>query len=414
METATGTASTNDQAIRRLKLFTPRPSQRRVIASTARFMIVDCGRRWGKSLTGLNWLQENAWQNPHSMNWWIAPVHGQAKMVFDVFMRANRNSGCIASVNLSDKRAELLSGGIIEFKSADNPDSLRGAGVHRAVIDEAARVKREAFEDVLRPALSDTGGRVMFTSTPKGRNWFYELWTRGQDRTAWPDYESWLFPTADNPKVPADDIEQARLTLPDDVFRQENLAEFLEDSAGVFRGVSECIGSQASDPVVGRSYLAGLDLAKHVDFTVLTIIDDLGRQVYFTRLQKLDWPYQKEFVAGIIQKYGALLLIDASGVGDPIFDDFQRAGLPVQGYKFTQDSKKRLIQSLMISIEQRKIQLLDEPVQTNELQIFEYQMNPSGTVTYSAPEGYHDDCVIALALANWLRENQARPDIFVF
>jgi phage FluMu gp28-like protein len=361
----------------------------------------------------MNWLQENAWIRPRSINWWIAPIYAQSKMVYRRLVQANRDNNSIKSKSDSELRVELISDGVMEFRSADNPDSLRGEGVSRVVIDEAARVKRDAWEDVMRPAISDTGGRVMFISTPKGRNWFYELWTRGQDKQAWPEYESWSFPSSDNPRIPASDIEQARLTLPDTVFRQEYLAEFLEDSAGVFRNINRCIGSHRESAAPGHNYYAGLDLAKYVDFTVLTILNENGHQVYFNRLNKLDWPYQKQLITEIVKQYGASLCMDSTGVGDPIYDDLAKAGLRVMGYKFTQESKKKLIESLMISFEQERIRILDEPVQTNELQIFEYTINPSGTVSYSAPEGYHDDCVMALALANWARSNTIQRHFYV-
>ena len=399
-----GTMANNEKAEDyKLRLYTPRPSQRLVLNSPARFRMTCCGRRWGKSLTGLNWLQKNAWENGKSINWWVAPIFAQSKMVYRRLIQANGDNEAIKSKSDSELRVQFLSGGVIEFKTADNPETLRGEGVHRLVIDEAARVKREAWEDVLRPAISDTAGQVLFCTTPKGRNWFYEIWTRGQDRAAWPDYESWQFPTSDNPKVPAGDIEQARQSLPADVFRQEYLAEFLEDSAGVFRNVTACIDAdlRQSPPIPGRLYFAGLDLAKHVDFTVLTILDEQGRQVYWNRFQKLDWPYQKRLVTEVCQQYGARLVMDSTGVGDPIFDDLQAAGLDVLGYKFTNDSKKKLVESLMIAFEQRKIRIMPEPIQLNELQIFEYDINPSGSISYSAPEGYHDDCVMGLALANW-------------
>lgn len=270
----------------------------------------------------------------------------------------------------------------------------------RVVVDEAARVSRDVWEEVLRPAVSDTAGKVLFISTPKGKNWFYELWTRGFDPQH-PDYKSWKFPTSDNPKVPTADIEQARQSLPVDVFNQEYLAEFLDNNAGVFRNVKACIGSVAQEPDPAHAYRAGLDLARLTDFTVLTILDENGNQVFFDRFNMLDWAVQKQRIISTVQKYDARLLLDSTGIGDPIFDDLSRAGLAVDGYKFTSDSKKKLIELLMLSFEKGRIRILDEPVQANELDIFEYTIGQSGTVHYSAPEGYHDDCVIGLALANW-------------
>jgi phage FluMu gp28-like protein len=382
--------------------YSPRPGQLDIFKSPARFLIVDAGRRWGKTVTGLNWLLEGVCKDGGS-NWWLAPIYAQSKMSYRQLMSAGKRGGgdkAIKDNSLSELRCEFVNGSTIEFKSADNPDTLRGAGLKRVVIDEAARVKREVWEGVIRPAISDTAGRVLFISTPKGKNYFFELWARGQDGLT-PEYRSWKFPTSDNPQIPADDITQAKSSLPVDVFEQEYMAEFLENQAGVFRNVDVCSTSMQSEPVPGKSYYMGLDLARLTDFTVMSIMDEMGNQVFMDRFNLLDWAVQKERVAYICRKYGARCLIDSTGIGDPIFDDLQRMGLAIDGYKFTVDTKKKLIESLMISFEQKRIRILPDDVQKNELKIFEYNIGASGVVHYSAPEGYHDDCVIALALANW-------------
>ncbi len=381
--------------------FTPRTSQAELFAARERFLVVDAGRRWGKSTAGLNWLLEGVCKDG-GLHWWLAPVYAQSKMAFRELELAAKKGGADASLKKSqtEMRVEFPNSAVIEFKSADNPDTLRGSGLKRVVIDEAARVRRDVWEEVVRPAVSDTGGRVMFISTPKGKNWFYELHTRGQD-TLHPDFRSWTWPTADNPKVPAEDIEQARQSLPVDVFKQEYLAEFLDNNAGVFRNVKACLGAVREAPVAGQSYFGGLDLARLTDFTVLTILDGDGRQVFWDRFNLLDWAVQKQRIITTCQRYGAQLLLDSTGIGDPIYDDLMRAGLNVSGYKFTNESKKKLIEGLMLAFEQTRIRVLDEAVQTNELDIFEYTIGQSGIVRYSAPEGYHDDCVIALALAVW-------------
>ncbi len=387
--------------------YEPRPSQEFVFHSDVRFLIIDAGRRWGKTITGENWLLEGACNEPGSIGWWIAPIYSQSKMAFRELLNAAKRGNAIESIRYvshSELRIEFINGSIIEFKSGDNPDALRGAGLKRVVIDEAARVKRDVWEEVIRPAVSDTQGRVLFISTPKGKNWFYDIWTRGQDPLQ-PEYESWKFPTSDNPKVTSADIEQAKQSLPQDVFSQEYLAEFLDDMAGVFRNVKACMGSVAEEPNEKKTYFAGLDLARLTDFTVLAIFDEDGNQVYFDRFNTLDWAIQIRRIADVCKKYDAYLFVDSTGIGDPIEDALVREDLNVEGYKFTQRSKKALIELLMIAFEQKNIKILDEEVQKNELDIFEYKMNPSGTVHYSAPDGYHDDCVIALALANWGLEN---------
>ena len=388
--------------------YTPRESQRLIFDSSARFLTVDAVRRWGKTITGLNWLLEGVCKDG-GINWWIAPVYSQSKMAFrKLLSAAKKGSGmaAIKSVSHSEMRYEFINDSAIEFKSADKPDNLRGEGLSRVVLDEAARQKREVFEEIIRPAVSDTAGRVLFISTPKGKNWFFDMWTRGQDELQ-QEFKSWKHPTSDNPKVPDEDIEQAKQSLPVDVFNQEYLAEFLEDTAGVFRNIKACLGSEREKPISGKTYYAGLDLARLTDFTVLTILDQDGRQVFLDRFNLLDWAVQKQRIIASCQRYGARLLLDSTGIGDPIFDDLKRIGLDVDGYKFTNETKKKLIERLMISFEQAKIKILTDPVQKNELEIYEYTINKSGTVSYSAPEGYHDDCVIGLALANWALMNKA-------
>ena len=383
--------------------YVPRDSQRSIFVSPTRFLVLSAGRRWGKTVTGLNWLLSGSCELPGE-SWWVAPIYSQSKMAFRKLLSAAKKGKAEAafkSISHSELRVEMINGAAIMFKSADNPDNLRGEGLRRVVVDEAARVKREVWEEVLRPSVSDTHGRVLFISTPKGKNWFYELWTRGQDKLQ-PEFKSWKFPTADNPKVLESDIDQARQSLPVDVFRQEYLAEFLENSAGVFRNIKACITSGREEPLAGKSYFGGLDLARLTDFTVLTILDENARQVYWDRFNLLDWTVQKERIIPIVRKYKARLNVDSTGVGDPIYEDLRRAGLDVQGYKFTAESKKKLIETLMLGFDQKKIAIIDEKVQTNELDIFEYQIGSSGMVHYSAPSGYHDDAVIALSLAYWL------------
>jgi phage FluMu gp28-like protein len=383
--------------------YAPRESQRLIFASPARFLAMDAGRRWGKTITGLNWLLQGVCEQPGEY-WWVAPIYSQSKMAFRTLLSAARKGGAdgaFKDVSHSELRIAYLNEAAMTFKSADNPDNLRGEGLCRVVVDEAARVKREVWEEVLRPAVSDTHGRVLFISTPKGKNWFYELWSRGQDALQ-PEFKSWKFPTSDNPKVSAEDIEQARQSLPVDVFSQEYLAEFLENSAGVFRNINECLGSIREEPLPGKEYRGGLDLARTTDFSVLTIFDTAGRQVFLDRFNQLSWAVQKDRFIPAIRKYRARVAVDATGVGDPIVEDLKRAGLDIIPYVFTSESKKRLIETAMVGFDQKQIRILNDEVQKGELEMFEYRMGKTGTVQYSAPDGAHDDCVIALCLAWYL------------
>jgi hypothetical protein len=162
-----------------------------------------------------------------------------------------------------------------------------------------------------------------------------------------------------------------------------------------------------------RNVVIGCDVAKHTDWTVLIAMDaETGRCFAMDRFNHLDWPIQKERILAFARKYRGRLILDASGVGDPIFDDLKRVYVDIEPFKFTSLSKTELVQRLIVAVEQRKVAWsVGWEVLTAEMRRYEYQIGPSGGITYNAPGGYHDDCVMALALANhrrWETESVGR------
>ena len=161
--------------------------------------------------------------------------------------------------------------------------------------------------------------------------------------------------------------------------------------------------------------VVGCDVAKHTDFTVLIAMDaETGECFAMDRFHHLDWPIQKERILSFVSRYRGRLILDATGVGDPIYDDLKRVYPNIEGFKLTTGSKTELIQRLIVAVEQQRVSWPGERreieqknakaakwgILTDEMKRFEYAITPSGHITYSAPGGYHDDCVIALALAN--------------
>jgi hypothetical protein len=234
------------------------------------------------------------------------------------------------------------------------------------------------------------------------------MWTRGND-PLFPDYKSWAYPTSANPYISKIEIDEARKTLPTLVYQQEYEAAFLDDVGTVFRGVDAIIKGELQEPR-GGNYVMGADLAKLEDFTVLSVLDDKGHLCAFERFSELDWVFQRKRIVALAKKYRANVLIDSSGVGEPIFDELQREQLSVSGYKFTNASKKELVENLSIMIENMALSIANIPELINELKLFGYKLTSGGTVQYCAPESYHDDCVISLALAAWqLKREDTHP-----
>jgi len=394
-----------------LTLYKPHAGQLPLHQSDARFRIATCGRRFGKTWAAVNEIAKNAWENPKSITWWVAPTHNLTQIGFRLLTNAFKK--CVRDVSLSEKRVEWLSGSITHFRSSENWSTLVGEGLKFLVVDEAGRVDERAWTESLRPTLADQKGRALIIGTPKGKNWFYNEWTRGQDK-AYPEYVSWQFPTSANPLIDRAEIDQARNTLPQNVFEQEWLAKFLDRNAGVFRNIDGCVrdyGVFPEAPAEGAEYFGGLDLARLQDFTVLTILDRDRRVVYWDRWQHTSWEVQIQRVMDVTNRYKALIMVDSTGVGDPIYERLERAGLDVEPFKFTNESKKQLIETLSLAIERSMITFPDIPELVNELDIFEYDMTPTGLIRYNAPDGYHDDAVVSLALANWALEKCPQGDI---
>jgi len=346
---------------------------------------------------------------PKQRGWIIAPTFKLSEESWRILKEISPNIA-IQDIKLADRKIIFRNGSEIEFKSAENESSLRGAGLDFALFDESSRISEGSY-NALRPALSDRQGKAIFISTPKGKNWFHALYLRGQD-PAEKEWESWRFSSKDNPYFSIEEYHELKRTLPADVFSQEIEAEFIDDASQVFRNIKDRISGSLEDPKVDEVYFMGVDLAKHHDFTCIIVLNSSKHLVFFDRFQKLDWYIQKAKILNIAKKYNnASIRIDSTGIGDPIEEDLRQANdnlnpfnqdyINVEGFKFTNQSKNQLISSLQLAFETGAITFPNIPVLNEELEAFEYEILPSGNFRYSAPSGLHDDTVIALALSNW-------------
>jgi terminase large subunit-like protein len=199
-------------------------------------------------------------------------------------------------------------------------------------------------------------------------------------------------------------IERKRQTMSRDNFRQEYLAQFMLESAGVFSNFSGFFDHNLSlldGPIEGHLYVAGIDLADKNDYTVVLIMDRLERRVVaFHRWQKTGWISAKIRIADVVKHWSAIAVIDDSGVGDPVNEDLRAMGVPMFPYKITGTSaKNHLIETLQLALENGSLKSPYIPVLKQELEFYESRMTPSGNKTYSAPRHKFDDCVLALSFA---------------
>lgn len=372
--------------------------QRRVADDDSRFKVMACGRRWGKSRLGAALCVKTALEGGRA--WWTAPSYPMSQVGWRLIRQLGRQLPG-ANIRLVDRKLEVSNGGMVQVRSADNPDSLRGEGLDFVVLDECAFMKEDAWTHAIRPALSDRQGGAMFISTPAGRNWFYLLFNRGMD-DAFDEWKSWRYPTSDNPYIADDEIEAARRNLPERIFRQEYLAEFIDDAGGIMRRVREAaVLAPLERPIPGRQYIAGVDIGLKVDYTVISVFDaESKEQVYIDRFNQVPFNVLYDRLEAVYRRFDLqAMTIEDNSIGQPPFEELTERGLSVMPFHTTNVTKQAIIQDLAAAFEHGEIRIIDDAVQINELQAFEGKRLDGGKYKFGAPEGYHDDCVMAMAIA---------------
>lgn len=304
----------------------------------------------------------------------------------------------IEKTNEQELVVYFKNGSILQLKGADEPDTLRGAGPYGVVLDEFAHMKFEAWQ-VIEPIIRANGGWAWFIGTPKGRNHLYDFYNRGQEGHK--EWKSYILKASTSGVIPIDQLEESRKTSTQDTFSQEYECAFLEGEGQVFRGVKDIMVGTPKQPIPNHLYVIGVDLAKSQDWTVIRVYDrDDNALVYSNRFQHLEWPFQKAKIKAVADHYNkGLVMLDATGIGDPIADDLLRSNVAVEPIKITQPIKKELIEKLSIWIEQKKFKMFYQEYALFEYENFSYTRGPTGAYHYGAPVGYHDDVVIADALA---------------
>jgi hypothetical protein len=381
-----------------VQLYSPHDGQIPVHESRARFRVVNCGRRFGKTTMAANDEMKFALDYDEVFCWWVAPTARQAKIAYRLMKRALKD--ILTKHNDTDMRLELPNGSIIECRSCDDPDNLRGEGIHFMVVEEAAMIPDATWFGVLRPMLSDTNGKAIFISTPKGHNWFYIMYQRGLDPLL-KDYESFIRPTSSNPYIDSKEIEDARRDLPEDLFEQEYLAVFRDNASAAFKGIDACIAGELCDPVAGTTYEVGFDVAKYQDFSVMAVFNTRTQHLdAYYRVNNTDYTAQVDTLAEICTAYNdAHVLMDCTGVGAAVMEMVKGKEINVDGYLYTNTSKTTLIGELIVGIQHRDLNFPDIPILVAELRGMQVKYTPSRLLQYEAPSGGTDDFVNALGLA---------------
>jgi len=395
----------------KIELYTPHRHQKPIHTScndsTSFFISVNAGRQSGK--TALSQQQALYWaiDKPKVIVYWVSPTQSQVSKVYKQILEMVVEVPITKSYKgaMGDTEIVFKNGSQIKFRSGAQEDSLRGETIDYLIIDEAAFVKQSVFQEILLPMLNVRGKKCLLISTPKGKNWFFHQYQRGLDSDAL--YKSFKFTSQDNPYSNMEIIKIAKDNLPDILFRQEYLGEFV-DSAAIFENLEELsVVNMLDDPNKDDMYFIGIDIALKDDYTVVNIINQHDEVVYYDRFNQTTAPDLKDRLIKIFDKWTPKkIMIEENNQGLPILQDLKKAGVKhLVGFKTTAPSKLHIINNLINAFASKTIKVPNCDTYKSELEVFEMTISPNGQPKFSAPSPFHDDIPMSLAIT-WECKNK--------
>ena len=351
----------------------------------------------------MNLLLKWALEDNGSVSMWVSPVYSQAKKVFTELTNTIAGTGLTKSVNKSELTITFINGSVIYFRSGEREDTLRGYTLNYLVVDEAAYIKDNVWIEVLRPTVLVNGKKVLFISTPKGKNWFHQVALRGMSEE-YPTYKTFFATSFDTPFITPEELEEAKMSLPETIYKQEILAEFIDDGGEVFGSLkSSCILPSYPSHDPSKKYYAGLDFGRQNDYTVLTILNSEGEMVDFYRERQKSWDIIISEVVAKLKKWRPICFAEVNSIGDVLYEQIKKQYPSVQPFITNSDSKQNMIEDLIMGMNESKIILPSPDLNTDlykELSVFTYEYSPkTRKIKYGSPNGFHDDTVISLALS---------------
>lgn len=418
-----------------------------------RFFVATLGRQSGKSWLARYVVLDYA-VNRSKVCMWVAPAISTARKHWNELVRLIEKSGIpVKKISQTAKEIHFHGGGTISIRSAIEPDNLRGESLDLLVMDEAAfyRNGEYVWYNVCLPMITATGGIVLFTTTPNGRNWFYEVYRRGIDEADL-YHKSWRVPSYASPYQDKTLLDEIKRFMPSRRWREEFEAEFLADAGGVFVGVEEAAKVPLQKlPTPKHRYAAGVDFGLSNDATTFTVLDmETREQVYGERFTSVGTASTIRRVIELLNVWQPEVThIEKNGLGETLFnllvsvlsgraleelDTVVAAELPdisrdeavdysedrprtknkiieVGGHRLVpvhmnNQIKRALVERLSADVEFKRLFLLDDQteygrVQISEMSTYERKRTAGGLdITYGAKDEAHDDTVTGLYLAN--------------
>ena len=381
-------------------LYSPHKNQQKIHDSimfeSFKYYVLVIGRQFGKTTLSENQVFEWFFNTHGCRIGWISPGYKQCKKVFKEMVKAFSGSEFVFD-GLPNKSELVINGhndSSINFYSAEAYESIRGETFDFLILDEFDSYPVEAWTEVLRATVLVRGKKVIFLGTPKGKKQLHKMSSLHLINK---NYKTFVMTSYDNELIDPAEIDDAKATLPEHIFRQEYLAEFVDGGSGLFLNPIMVESSKKTN----RMY-AGLDIGRADDYTVLTIYNDAGEMCYIERWNHDTWNNIVSKVVVVINEYNCHTFVEVNGVGDPIFEqvrDKVTNSQLIQPFVTTSKSKQDIIEQLVVANQNKEVKFLNKDWLFQELDLFSYEYNPkSKSVRYSAPSGFHDDGVMSSAI----------------
>ena len=396
---------------KRIQIHLPTPHIKQVefLDSPAKRKVIVAGRRGGKT-TGVAMLAgEKMLEGRRVLE--AAPTADQTGAFWDaikVYFQDAVAAGYIYK-NETDRLLEMpeIDGrkGRIRCKTAFDADTLRGDYADLLILDEYEMMKPNAWDEVGAPMLLDNDGDAVFIGTPMRKNHFFHKYTQALGDTTG-RWGAWKFTSHDNPYLSKAALQEITADMTEDSYKQEIMAEFLDNEGVVFRNIAACMNAKETTPELHKDHhkIAGIDWGKQSDFTAISVgCMTCKCEIAKDRFNQIDYIFQRSRLTELMNKWNVTsILAESNSIGEPVIEVLQREGLPVKGFQTTPSSKPPLIENLALVFEREEWQFLPDIIWTAELESYERKISTqTGRSQYSAPEGVHDDTVIARALMAW-------------
>lgn len=394
--------------------------QQKALQKAKRGFVLSPGRRWGKSTLLMERLMRKALLTGEPVAY-FSPTY---RMAMDMYSQLELRLNPVIVTRHKGEYLSLINGATIDVwaVSPTIADRIRGRKYIFAAIDEAAMISGllKTFNTVIRPTLADLEGEWWIASTPKGLNDFYEMFQRGNNGIDWEAWSNYTAPTSDNPMIAQSEIDAMRTEMPDQIYQQEILAEFLNLDGAVFRNITGCVDltlEMSFKRQENHSYVIGFDIARVEggDWTVILVYDTTEQAVvWIDRFQGVPFTIQKDRFKRIVEVFKPdLTIMDATGLGMAVWEDLTRSvDFNIRGLRFNQQVKTHLVEHLIMGFEYQAFRLPNHKVMLTELTAFQSERVATG-IKYSAPSGQHDDCVIALSMAYFAGAQMQGKPLFV-